>query len=45
MSYRNQADAPDYNTREDFAWYGLEQLSEAPDGCEMECPICYAPLE
>jgi hypothetical protein len=34
----------DHSTREDFAWSGVEQLSEVPEGVDDECPICKMPL-
>lgn len=27
-------------TREDFAWHGIEQLRELPQGAAIHCPIC-----
>jgi hypothetical protein len=27
-------------TREDFAWHGMEQLRELPQGAANQCPIC-----
>ncbi|KAF2255113.1 hypothetical protein BU26DRAFT_559734 [Trematosphaeria pertusa] len=32
---------PDYNSREEFLWNGLEQLSRLPEDADPNCPICH----
>ncbi|KAF1964727.1 hypothetical protein BU23DRAFT_630599 [Bimuria novae-zelandiae CBS 107.79] len=34
----------DYPTREDFAWNGMQQLSELPKDVHCECPLCKTDL-
>ncbi|KAF9735373.1 hypothetical protein PMIN02_001067 [Paraphaeosphaeria minitans] len=34
----------DYPVREDFVWFGVEQLSEVPEDHKNSCPICMMSL-
>ncbi|KAF1949975.1 hypothetical protein CC80DRAFT_554874 [Byssothecium circinans] len=36
--------AADFETRGEFLWYGLEQLTQLPSDCDPSCPICLEPF-